>query len=113
MNYRRFSYNSLCLLVDTDVLDLGPHQEVSHYEVAAGTNRQYPRTRSDIHPFVNVGQNKSWTFDHLKLIPRAAYYFVTVKAYSVSDTMAEVSSNGIQVGYGGHIIALGNIYLNR
>ncbi|XP_070572595.1 uncharacterized protein [Ptychodera flava] len=88
-------------------------QVISHYEVAAGTDRRYPTTRTDIHPFVDVGLNKSHTFTDLLLTPRSVTYYITVKAYSVSTAMVEQSSNGIQVGYGGKAVALGEITVPR
>ena len=97
----------------SETTDVGIHQTVLYYEVAAGTDRRYPSTRNDISPFVNVGLNKTWTFNHLDLVPLIAYYYITVRAYSVSTTMVEVTSNGIRVGFGGHIVALGELNINE
>ena len=93
--------------------DIGPNQQVSHYEIAIGTDRRYPSTRNNIHPFINAGLNKTWTFHHLDLIPKTSYYYITVRAYSLATTMVEITSNGIRVGYGGHIVSLGEIRSNE
>ncbi|KAI8485717.1 hypothetical protein Bbelb_365510, partial [Branchiostoma belcheri] len=78
--------------------DENQHQAVAYYEVAVGTDRTYPKTRDNRVEFTNVGLNKTWTFHHLDLKPSGLYY-VTVRAYSTSNAMVEVTSNGIQVGF--------------
>ncbi|XP_078664148.1 uncharacterized protein LOC144907219 [Branchiostoma floridae x Branchiostoma belcheri] len=78
--------------------DENQHQAVAYYEVAVGTDRTYPKTRDNTVEFTNVGLNKTWTFHHLDLKPSGLYY-VTVRAYSTSNAMVEVTSNGIQVGF--------------
>ncbi|XP_019616822.1 PREDICTED: uncharacterized protein LOC109464311 [Branchiostoma belcheri] len=78
--------------------DENQHQAVAYYEVAVGTDRTYPKTRDNTVEFTNVGLNKTWTFYHLDLKPSGLYY-VTVRAYSTSNAMVEVTSNGIQVGF--------------
>ena len=93
--------------------NIGQHQVIDHYEVALGTDRRYPRTRTNVHPFVNIGLNTTWTFLNLNLIPKTSVYYTTVRAFSVSGSMAEVTSNGIQVGYGGRGIAIGKLNLPR
>ncbi|XP_070574642.1 uncharacterized protein [Ptychodera flava] len=91
----------------------GDHQIIDYYEVAAGTDRRYPNTRDDVHPFVNVGLNTSHTFYDLNLVPRKLTYFVTVRAYSKSTATAQITSNGIQVGYGGTVVSTGKISIPR
>ncbi|XP_066300154.1 uncharacterized protein [Branchiostoma lanceolatum] len=74
------------------------HQAVAYYEVAVGTDRTYPNTRDNIVEFTNAGLNKTWTFHHLNL-EQSGFYYITVRAYSTSNAMVEVTSNGIQVGF--------------
>ncbi len=92
---------------------IGKHHEIDHYEIAIGTDRRYPSTRTNVWPFTNVGLNVTWTISDLKLIPRKAVYYVTVRAYSVSSAMVDVTSNGIRVGYGSHVISTGTIELAK
>ena len=106
-------YFFIFLQIDTASADIGPNQMISHYEVAIGTDRRFPSTRNDIKPFTNVGLNKTWSFYHLELKAKTSYYYWTVRAYSLATTMAEVTSNGIRVGYGGDIVALGEITINE
>ncbi|XP_070573743.1 uncharacterized protein [Ptychodera flava] len=88
-------------------------QIIDHYELAMGTDNRYPDTREDIQPFVDIGCNVSHTFDNLQLVPRTQTYYATVRAYSVSSSMTEVTSNGIKVGYGGEVVSEGEITLQR
>ncbi|XP_070573769.1 uncharacterized protein [Ptychodera flava] len=88
-------------------------QIIDHYELAMGTDNRYPDTREDIQPFVDIGCNVSHTFDNLQLVPRTQTYYATVRAYSVSSSMTEVTSNGIKVGYGGEVVSEGEITLHR
>ena len=90
---------------------IGKHQEIDHYEVALGTDRRFRKTRDNIRPFMNVGRNVTWTFSNLKLVPRSATYYVTVRAYSASSSVVEVTSNGIKVGYGSTVISSGKLEL--
>lgn len=92
---------------------LAQYQDIDHYEVAIGTDRRDTTGRSNIHPFMFAGQNKTWTFDNLQLKSGSAYYYATVRAYSVSGTMAEVTSDGIRAGRGGQINTVGTISVNR
>ena len=85
---------------------------MAYYEVAVGTDRRSASTRDNLHPFINVGLNKTWTFRHLDLTPLTAYYYFTVRAFSHSNTMVEVTSNGVRVGYSGHIVSMGEISMN-
>ena len=89
------------------------NQEIDHYELAVGTDRRFPSTRTNIRPFIDVGLNTSWTFSGLTLIPRKATYYGTVRAISKSTARTEVTSNGIKVGYGGHVIHIGDIEVSR
>ena len=106
-NYRYLIKQSLYIyacwsisLFHTDLdINIGNHQDVEYYEVAAGTDRRFPDTRENIHPFVNVGTNQTWTFLHLTLLQKKGIYYVTVRAHSKSLALSEVTSNGIRVGY--------------
>ena len=91
---------------------LGDHLKIEHYEVAVGTDRRFHRSRNNIQPFTNVGLNVTWSFSDLNLIPRSSTYYVTVRAYSVSSAMVEVTSNGIKVGYGSHVVTNGSLELS-
>ena len=89
-----------------------PEQEIAYYEVAAGSDREYPSTRSDISPFINVGLNTSHVFYDLDLVPELVTYYVTVRAHTVSGAYIDATSNGISVGYRRGIIP-GDILLSR
>ena len=86
---------------------------MDYYELALGTDRRYPTTRDNIHPFINVGRNTTWRFEHLALVPLTATYYFTVRAHSLSTTMTEVTSNGAKVGFGAKVIARGEIEFSR
>ncbi|XP_078621329.1 uncharacterized protein LOC144887805 [Branchiostoma floridae x Branchiostoma japonicum] len=88
------------------------HQTIDHYEVAVGTDRRYPSTRSNIVPFTSIGNNRTVTLHDLPLTPRATYY-VTVRGYSVTTSTTDVTSNGIQVGVGSEVISHGKITIQR
>ena len=92
--------------------DGSPEQEITFYEVAAGSDREYPSTRTDIAPFTNVGLNTSHAFYNLDLIPESIIYYITVRAHTVSGAYIDATSNGISVGYRRGIIP-GEISLNR
>ncbi|CAH1268739.1 NCAN [Branchiostoma lanceolatum] len=94
-------------------LDEDKEQTIEYYEVAVGTDRRFPRTRNNVHPYVNVGLNRTYTFKNLQLIPRSATYYTTVRAHSVLTSVAEVTSNGLQVGYGGQVFSVGHVDVNR
>ena len=89
-----------------------PEQHIAYYEVAAGSDREYPGTRSDVAPFTNVRLNTSHTFTNLSLVAETVTYYITVRAYAVSGAYIESTSNGIVVGFG-HSIIPGEITLNR
>ncbi|KAI8516764.1 hypothetical protein Bbelb_053450 [Branchiostoma belcheri] len=93
--------------------DEDKEQTVEYYEVALGTDRRFPRTRNNVRPFINVGLNRTHTFNNLQLIPRSATYYITVRAHSLLTSVAEVTSNGIQVGYGGQVLSVGHVNVNR
>ena len=79
-------------------------QKVAYYEVALGTDRRFPKTRDNVVPFTNVGNaTTSVTFPFLDLIPNVAVYYFTVKAYSLSYSYAQVTSNGFFVGFEGGV----------
>lgn len=84
--------------------DGSPEQEITHYDVAVGSDVGYPNTRSDIVPFTSVGLNTSVTWENLDLVPQSIVYYSTVRAYTVSGAFIDVTSNGIRVGYGQSII---------
>ena len=92
--------------------DGSPEQEIVFYEVAAGSDREYPSTRTDIAPFTNVGLNTSHAFYNLDLVPESITYYITVRAHTVSGAYIDATSNGISVGYRQGIIP-GEIALNR
>ena len=92
--------------------DESPEQEITFYEVAAGSDREYPSTRTDIAPFTNVGLNTSHTFYNLNLVPESIIYYIIVRAHTVSGAFVDATSNGISVGYQ-HGIIPGEITLNR
>ena len=92
--------------------DGSPEQEIAFYEVAAGSDREYPSTRTDIAPFTNVSLNTSHAFYNLDLVPETVTYFITVRARTVSGAFIDVTSNGISVGYQQGIIP-GELTLNR
>ena len=92
--------------------DGSPEQEVAFYEVAAGSDQEYPSTRTDIAPFTNVGLNTSHVFYNLDLVPETVTYFITVRAHAVSGAYIDVTSNGLSVGYRQGIVP-GEITLNR
>ena len=104
-----------CLVLEIRGLDatIGDHHIVDHYEVALGTDRRYPFTRTNIRPFTDVGLNVTWTFQHLYLLPREGVYYVTVRAYGLSSTMVEVTSNGVMVGYNTNATSIGTLELPR
>ncbi|XP_052081236.1 uncharacterized protein LOC127719260 [Mytilus californianus] len=78
-------------------------QQVLFYEVAVGTDRRFPKTRDNVVPFTNIAGNKSVTFYDLNLESGLAKYYFTVRAYSVSYSVATVTSNGFHVGYDGGV----------
>ena len=90
--------------------DGSPEQEVAYYEVAVGSDRDYPNTRTNIAPFTNVGSNTSHIFTALDLVPLAQRYYITVRAYAVSGASVDVTSNGIYAGLG-HTIVPGTIFV--
>ena len=85
-------------------------QRIVKYEVALGTDRRFAKTRDDTVPFTDVGLNKSVTFFDLSLTPEAGRYYFTVRAYSSSYSMVEVSSNGFYVGFNGGVTGMYESY---
>ena len=81
-----------------------PTQSIQYYEVAIGNDRRYAKTRTNVHYFVNVGLNTSYTFKHLNLTSKLVRYYISVRAYSLAGGFAEGYSNGIRVGYEEEII---------
>ena len=76
-----------------------PEQEIWYYQVAVGSNSEYPSTRTDVVPFTDVGTSTSHIFTGLSLVPETVRYFVTVRAHSVSGVYVDSTSNGISVGF--------------
>lgn len=76
---------------------------MAFYEVAVGTDRRFPKSRDNIVPFTNIGQNKTVTFYNLDLVPGTGLYYFTVRAYSASYSVALVTSNGFHVGFDGGV----------
>ena len=90
----------ICMIGNSQMdMETAQHQVIDYYEVAVGTDRRYPSTRQNINPFINVGLNKTWTFQHLSLVPKIATYYVTVRAHSLSTSVTEVTSNGLKIEY--------------
>lgn len=76
-----------------------PSQLILKYEVAVGDDIRFPNTRTNIHPFMNVGLNRTIVFKKLKLVAKKSRYFFTVRAFSAAGSFVEGYSNGIRVGY--------------
>ncbi|KAK3589126.1 hypothetical protein CHS0354_017092 [Potamilus streckersoni] len=95
-----------------DLTSDNPVQKISHYEVAVGNDRRFEKTRTNVHSFVNVGLNASYTFTKLNLTAKIVQYYVTVRAYSQAGSFEEVYSNGIRVGYHEGVTA-GKVQHNR
>lgn len=87
-----------------------PTQSIHHYEIAVGNDRRYLKTRSNVHSFVNVGLNKTYTFTNLNLTAKLVKYYITVRSYSVAGSYTEGYSNGLRVGFNDDIIP-GQIYV--
>ena len=92
--------------------DGSPEQEVAYYQVAVGSDREFPNTRTDVVAFTNVGLNRSFAFTGLDLVALDVVYFLTVRARAVSGAFVDATSNGITVGFG-HMIIPGDIILER
>jgi hypothetical protein len=82
-----------------------PTQAIHHYEVSVGNDRRYEQTRSNIHFFVNVELNTSFTFKGLNLTSKLIKYYITVRSYSMAGSYTEGYSNGIRVGFNDDISA--------
>ena len=76
-----------------------PLQEIIRYEVAIGDSPAYASTRTNVHYFVDVGLNLTYTFYHLSLAEKTVEYYGTVRAHSISGAYADGVSNGIRAGY--------------
>lgn len=95
--------------------DIDDSQAILNYEVAVGTDRRYPNKRNNVHHYINVGLNKTWTFNNLELSGPGSTYYVTVRAHSVSTAMAEVTSNGVQIRDASEaaLVEIGEINIQR
>ncbi|XP_063447918.1 uncharacterized protein LOC134727466 [Mytilus trossulus] len=82
-----------------DAKSRDPTQKIRKYEVAIGTDRRYAKTRSNVHYFVEVGLNTSYSFKNMNLTAKTVTYYMTVRGYSNAGSYQEESSNGIKVGY--------------
>ncbi|XP_060074374.1 uncharacterized protein LOC132554093 [Ylistrum balloti] len=99
INYQQ-SVNEISANWDEFGDDTGnPTQTIRHYEVALGDDHRFPKTRSNIYYYVNVGLNQSHTFRNLNLTSEDVTYYVTVRATSVAGSQEEAFSNGIKVGF--------------
>lgn len=76
--------------------DPGKKENISYYEVGAGTSRTNESQLTSVHPFVQVGLNKTWRFNGLNLNMSIMYY-VAVRAYSQSGVVSKSISNGVKV----------------
>ena len=103
------------VVVSGDAADfvVGQHVKIDHYEVAIGTDRRYPVTRTNVLDFTSVDLNLTSTFSGLVLTPQTVTYYTTVRAYSVASTMVEATSNGIRGGFGMVVISNGTLELPR
>lgn len=90
--------------------DSSPEQEIVYYEIAAGSDREYASTRTDIVAFTNVGLNTSYQLTDLNLRSEDNVYYITVRAHAISGANVDSTSNGIRAGYG-HTIVPGSISL--
>ncbi|XP_078620549.1 uncharacterized protein LOC144887293 isoform X2 [Branchiostoma floridae x Branchiostoma japonicum] len=93
-------------------LETNRHQTIAYYEVAVGTDRRYVSTRSNVYPFTSVGKNRTVTLTDLPMISDGTYY-ITVRAFSVAYTRAQVTSNGIKVGVYSEVLSHGTVNLPR
>ncbi|KAK3612515.1 hypothetical protein CHS0354_024486 [Potamilus streckersoni] len=91
--------------VQMDDITPSKDQEVEYYEVALGTDRRFKKTRDNVVPFTKVDRNTSVTFWDLDLVPGFAMYYFTVRAYSASYSVSEVTSNGFYVAFDGGVTA--------
>ena len=100
--------------VNQTILDQqAKNQEIEFYEVAMGNDRRFPETRTNVMPFINVGQNTTWTFYDLELTPGTGRYYFTVRATSKSFSTTTVSSNGFFVGFDGSVTCKLTRYLGK
>ena len=81
----------------SDFGDGSPEQAIAYYEVAVGSSREFPSTRTDVMPFTGCGLVQSYTFTGLSLVTMETYY-VTVRAHAVSGLWVDTTSNGVTVG---------------
>ena len=81
-----------------------PTQSIVRYEVAIGNDLRYEETRANVHYFVDVGLNTSYTFTNLNLTAKVVTYYITVRAHSFAGGVVESFSNGIRVGLDESII---------
>ncbi|WAR20773.1 DNER-like protein [Mya arenaria] len=89
-----------------------PTQTITRYKVAIGNDRRYSKTRSNIHYFVYVGLNTSYTFTNLNLTSKLVRYYITVRGFSQAGGFIEGYSNGIRVGFDDDIRP-GSILINK
>lgn len=82
-----------------DKAGVEPTQKIVYYEVAAGNDRQYLSSQTNVHAFVNVGLNTSHTFTGLNLTAKTKTYYITVRAHSLAGSYTDSISNGVQVGF--------------
>ena len=83
--------------------DGSPEQAVAYYEVAVGSGREFPNTRTNVVPLTGVGSVQRYTFAGLRLVAMGMYY-VTVRAHAVSGSWVDATSDGVTVGVSSAII---------
>ncbi|XP_061188852.1 uncharacterized protein LOC133197029 [Saccostrea echinata] len=76
-----------------------PTQKIDYYEVSIGDDTRDHITRTNIHYYIKVGLNTSYTFFGLDLTPKTVRYYITVRGYSITGAFEESYSNGVRVGF--------------
>ena len=89
-----------------------PTQKIVKYEVSIGNDRRYSKTRQNVHAFVDVGLNSSYTFTNLNLTAKFVTYYITVRATSEAGSSVIQTSDGVRVGFSGEMIP-GKISYNK
>ena len=84
------------ICIDIVAGNAGEKESIVSYEVGAGTSRTDPLMLYNIHPLINVGLAKMWTFAGLGLDISSVYY-IAVRATSESGVVTQAISNGVNV----------------
>ena len=90
------SHCEFAVCVNVGVGDPGKKENISYYEVGAGTSRTNQLLLTSVHPFVQIGLNKTWKFNGLNLNMSTVYY-VVVRAYCQWGVVSKSISNGVKV----------------